>query len=70
MDAIFPYVFVFLPLAIFIFTVFFLFVIANAGTVDWYARNVPIPDVWRTFDVLRRFDIDQGRMLQNIFAIG
>jgi hypothetical protein len=38
-DVVFPYVFVFLPLAIFIATVFLLFVVANAGTIDWYARQ-------------------------------
>ena len=39
-DAVFPFVFVFLPLSVFIAVIFFLFVVANGGTVDWYARHL------------------------------
>ena len=39
-DAVFPYIFVFLPLTIFIVVVFILFVIANSGEIDWYARHL------------------------------
>ena len=39
-DAVFPFVFVLLPLSVFIAVIFFLFVVANGGTVDWYARHL------------------------------
>jgi GTPase SAR1 family protein len=39
-DAVFPYIFVILPLTIFIVVVFILFVIANSGEIDWYARHL------------------------------
>jgi uncharacterized membrane protein len=38
-NAVFPYVFVFLPLAMFIFVIFILFVVANAGAEAWTARR-------------------------------
>jgi hypothetical protein len=39
-DAVFPYIFVILPLTVFIVVVFILFVIANSGEIDWYARHL------------------------------